>query len=80
MIDSLYEDVGILTAEPDVGADLTDLFNALTGYARPQSYRSLMVAPYGVRRGIIARIEAEIEHARAGRPAGIRLKLNALVD
>jgi polyphosphate kinase len=76
----LYEDVGILTAEPDVGADLTDLFNALTGYARPQSYRSLMVAPYGVRRGIVARIEAEVERARAGRPAGIRLKLNALVD
>jgi polyphosphate kinase len=75
-----YEDIGILTAEPAIGADLTDLFNALTGYARPQEYRCLMVAPYGVRRGIVERIEAEIEHVRAGRPAGIRLKLNALVD
>jgi polyphosphate kinase len=76
----LYEDLGLLTVEPRVGADLTDLFNSLTGYARPQAYDTLMVAPYGVRRGIVARIETEIEHALAGRPAGIRVKLNALVD
>jgi len=75
-----YEDIGILTAAPAVGADITDLFNSLTGYARPQAYRTLMVAPYGVRKGIVARIEDEIEHALAGRPAGIRFKLNALVD
>ena len=76
----LYEDVGILTAEPAIGADLTDLFNVLTGYARQDNYRTLMVAPYGVRRGIVRRIEQEIEHARAGRTAGIRLKVNSLVD
>jgi polyphosphate kinase len=76
----LYEDIGLLTAEPAVGADLTLLFNALTGYARPQSYGNLLVAPYGVRRGIVERIELEAERAAAGRPAGIRLKLNALVD
>ncbi|HEY0636969.1 MAG TPA: RNA degradosome polyphosphate kinase [Pseudonocardiaceae bacterium] len=76
----LYEDIGILTAEPAVGADLTDLFNSLTGYARSDTYRSLMVAPQGIRRGIVERIEREIEHARAGNPAGVRLKLNALVD
>jgi polyphosphate kinase len=76
----LYEDVGILTAEPAIGADLTDLFNVLTGYARQDNYRSLMVAPYGVRRGIVRRIEEEIEHARAGRKSGIRLKVNSLVD
>ncbi|MEV6607850.1 RNA degradosome polyphosphate kinase [Kutzneria sp. NPDC051319] len=76
----LYEDVGILTAEPTIGADLTDLFNVLTGYARQENYRSLMVAPYGVRRGIVRRIEQEIEHQRAGRPAGVRLKVNSLVD
>jgi polyphosphate kinase len=76
----LYEDIGLLTAEPSVGADLTDLFNSLTGYARPQTYRSLLVAPYGVRRGIVEGIKAEIEHARAGRPAGVRLKVNSLVD
>jgi polyphosphate kinase len=76
----LYEDLGVLTADPTVGADLTDLFNALTGYARQNRYRNLLVAPYGVRRGLIERIEAEIAHHRAGRPAGIRFKMNSLVD
>ncbi len=76
----LYEDIGLFTAEPAIGADLTDLFNSLTGYARQTSYRSLLVAPYGIRRGIVERIEDEIAHARAGRPAGIRIKVNSLVD
>ena len=47
----LYEDIGVLTADPMIGADLTDLFNSLTGYSRQTSYRSILVAPYGVRRG-----------------------------
>ncbi len=76
----LYEDIGLFTAEPVIGADLTDLFNSLTGYARQTSYRSLLVAPYGIRRGIVERIEGEIAHAQAGRPAGIRIKVNSLVD
>ena len=76
----LYEDVGLLTAEPSIGADLTDLFNVLTGYARQDEYRSLLVAPYGIRRGIVEQVEREIEHLRAGRPAGVRLKVNSLVD
>src|SRR5207244_1041365 len=76
----LYEDIGIFTAEPKIGADLTDLFNVLTGYARQESYRSLLVAPYGVRRGIVERINGEIAHAHAGRRAGIRIKVNSLVD
>ncbi|HEY7595174.1 MAG TPA: RNA degradosome polyphosphate kinase [Actinophytocola sp.] len=76
----LYEDVGLLTAEPSIGADLTDLFNVLTGYARQDEYRSLMVAPYGIRRGIVELIEREVEHLRAGRPAGVRIKINSLVD
>ncbi|MDR3656777.1 MAG: RNA degradosome polyphosphate kinase [Mycobacterium sp.] len=77
----LYEDVGLLTAAPEIGADLTDLFNSLTGYSRKVSYRNLLVAPYGVRRGIIERIEREIEAKRAGATdARIRLKMNALVD
>jgi polyphosphate kinase len=76
----LYEDIGLLTAEPAIGADLTDLFNVLTGYARQDEYRSLLVAPYGIRRGIVGRIDEEIEHLRAGRPSGIRMKLNSLVD
>ncbi|WP_307829874.1 RNA degradosome polyphosphate kinase [Antrihabitans stalagmiti] len=76
----LYEDVGLFSASPELGADLTDLFNSLTGYSRKEDYRNLLVAPYGVRRGIIERIDAEIEHKRAGRDARIRLKANALVD
>ncbi|HEY6423945.1 MAG TPA: RNA degradosome polyphosphate kinase, partial [Pseudonocardiaceae bacterium] len=76
----LYEDIGLFTAEPAVGADLTELFNSLTGYARQTSYRSLLVAPYGIRRGIVARIEDEIAHVGAGRSAGIRIKCNSLVD
>ncbi|MFD1532042.1 RNA degradosome polyphosphate kinase [Pseudonocardia aurantiaca] len=76
----LYEDIGVLTADPTIGADLTDLFNSLTGYSRQTSYRSLLVAPYGVRRGIVRRIEDEIEAHRAGRPAGVRIKVNSLVD
>jgi polyphosphate kinase len=76
----LYEDLGVLTADPEIGADVADLFNSLTGYARKHSYRSLLVAPYGVRRGLLQRIEDEIARHRAGRPSGIRFKLNSLVD
>jgi polyphosphate kinase len=76
----LYEDVGLLTAAPDIGADLTDLFNSLTGYSRKVTYRNLLVAPHGVRKGIIERIEREVDETRAGAPGRIRLKANALVD
>ena len=76
----MYEDLGLFTADPDVGADLTDLFNVLTGYSRQTEYRSLLVAPHGMRSGIIERIEREIEHARAGRHARIQIKTNHLVD
>ena len=75
-----YEDLGLLTADPEVGADHTDLFNTLTGYSRQTSYRTLLVAPLGVRPGLLARIAAEAEHAQAGRPAGIRIKANSIVD
>src|SRR6185312_15921439 len=61
----LYEDIGLLTANPEIGADLTELFNSLTGYARQPAYRSLLVAPYGIRKGIVERIEAEITHLHA---------------
>src|SRR5829696_1398755 len=63
----IYEDLGIFTADPAVGADLTDLFNVLTGYSRQRDYRSLLVAPHGMRSGIIETVEREIGHARAGR-------------
>ncbi|MEV4235136.1 MULTISPECIES: RNA degradosome polyphosphate kinase [unclassified Nocardia] len=76
----LYEDVGLLTAAPEIGADLTDLFNSLTGYSRKANYRNLLVAPQGVRAGIIERIQREIELAQQGIPARIRMKANAIVD
>ncbi|MET0756680.1 MAG: RNA degradosome polyphosphate kinase [Mycobacterium sp.] len=76
----LYEDVGLLTAAPDIGADLTDLFNSLTGYSRKVSYRNLLVAPHGVRKGIVERIEREVAAGRDGADALIRVKANALVD
>jgi polyphosphate kinase len=76
----LYEDLGLFTADPSICADLTDLFNVLTGYSRQTEYRSLLVAPHGVRAGIIERIEREIEHAEQGRDAHIQIKSNHLVD
>ncbi|GAB92437.1 RNA degradosome polyphosphate kinase [Gordonia rhizosphera] len=77
----LYEDVGLFTAAPDIGADLTDLFNTLTGYSRKKGYRNILVAPHGIRSGIIERIHGEIERFRQGDPAArIQLKANALVD
>ncbi|MCD9196658.1 RNA degradosome polyphosphate kinase [Aeromicrobium wangtongii] len=76
----LYEDFGLLTSDPAITHDLTDLFNNLSGFAQDFSYQRLMVAPAGLRDGIVARIDAEIEHHRAGRPSGIRIKVNSLVD
>ncbi|WP_203800206.1 RNA degradosome polyphosphate kinase [Mycobacterium heckeshornense] len=76
----LYEDIGLLTAAPDIGADLTDLFNSLTGYSRKVSYRNLLVAPHGIRTGIIERVEREVAAHRETGNGRIRLKLNALVD
>jgi polyphosphate kinase len=76
----LYEDVGLLTASPDIGADLTDLFNSLTGYSRKVSYRNLLVAPHSIRTGIIERVDREIEAHREHGGGRIRVKMNALVD
>ena len=76
----LYEDIGLLTADPDIGADLTDLFNTLTGYSRKLSYRNLLVAPHGIRAGITERVSREIAaHKKTGN-GHIRLKMNSLVD
>jgi len=76
----IYEDLGLLTADAEVGADLTDLFNTLTGYSRQTEYRTLMVAPHGIRAGLVERIETQAELARAGRPSRVRLKANSVVD
>ncbi|MEV0727125.1 RNA degradosome polyphosphate kinase [Polymorphospora sp. NPDC050346] len=76
----LYEDFGMLTADPEVGADLTDLFNVLTGYSRQTAYRRLLVAPHGVRSGIIERIDQQIEQTRRGGRGLVQIKVNSLVD
>ncbi|WP_018654517.1 RNA degradosome polyphosphate kinase [Actinomadura flavalba] len=76
----LYEDLGLLTASSEVGEDVSALFNHLTGYSRQTSYNRLLVAPQSVRSGLVSRIEREIAHHEAGRPARIRVKCNSLVD
>jgi polyphosphate kinase len=76
----LYEDFGLLTADPQVGEDVTDLFNHLTGYSRRTDYRRLLVAPAGLRSGLIRQIDGQVQLAREGKPARIRIKCNALID
>jgi len=76
----LYTDLGLFTCSPSIGADLTDLFNSLTGYSRQRLYRKLLVAPANMRQRFLELIAREEEHARAGRPARIVAKMNALVD
>ncbi|MDR2280459.1 MAG: RNA degradosome polyphosphate kinase, partial [Gordonia sp. (in: high G+C Gram-positive bacteria)] len=76
----LYEDLGLLTADPQVGADLSDLFNRLSGYSRRETYRRLLVAPKSLRDGLVSRIDKEVAHHRAGRPAYVKIKVNSMVD
>ncbi len=76
----LYEDFGLLTSDPQVGEDLTRLFNQLSGIAPRSKFKRLLVAPRSVRSGLIERIEAEIEHQMAGRPGLVQMKLNSIVD
>lgn len=76
----MYEDLGIITTNEEVGEDVAHLFNNLSGYSRATEYSRLLVAPEAVRPELISRIHREIEHQRAGRPAGIRIKANAIVD
>jgi polyphosphate kinase len=76
----LYTDVGLLTCSPSLGADVSDLFNSLTGYSRQRLYRKLFVAPVNMRARFLELIAREAEHAEAGRSARIIGKMNALVD
>ncbi|GAA2062550.1 RNA degradosome polyphosphate kinase [Streptomyces albiaxialis] len=76
----LYEDLGLLTADQQVGADLSDLFNRLSGYSRRETYRRLLVAPKSLRDGLVSRIHKEIAHHEAGREAYVRIKVNSIVD
>ncbi len=76
----IYTDLGLLTCDPEMGADATEMFNTLTGYSTQQFYRSLLVAPGSMRERITALIERETEHALEGRPARLIFKMNSLVD
>jgi polyphosphate kinase len=76
----LYTDVGLFTCDPAIGADLSDLFNSLTGMARSVAYRQLLVAPGTLRAGMLALIRREAAHAREGRGGRLIAKMNALVD
>jgi polyphosphate kinase len=76
----LYTDFGLLTCDEEIGADVADMFNFLTGFARPRGYRRVLVAPQHMREGIVAEIEQTIAAHGEGRPARIRMKMNSLVD
>jgi polyphosphate kinase len=76
----LYEDLGLLTANPEIGEDVALLFNNLSGISRNRTYDHLLVAPHNVRDGLVAQIHQEVAHHQAGRPAGIRIKANSVVD
>jgi polyphosphate kinase len=76
----VYTDLGLLTSSPSIGADLTDLFNALTGFSRQNEYRNLLVAPHNMRQRFTEMIKREADLARAGKKGRIIAKMNALVD
>jgi polyphosphate kinase len=75
-----YTDLGFFTCNPDIGADVTDLFNYLTGYSAKSDYRSLLIAPLTLRAGFEDMIRREIGHAQAGREGHLIFKMNSLVD
>jgi polyphosphate kinase len=76
----VYTDLGLLTANAEIGDDATDLFNFMTGFSRPREYTHFMVAPVNLRERKLDLIQREIEHALAGRPARIAAKVNRLTD
>ncbi|HEY4735205.1 MAG TPA: polyphosphate kinase 1 [Gemmatimonadaceae bacterium] len=76
----VYTDLGLFTADADMAADLTDVFNSMTGFSRRNDFRNLLAAPRNMRGRFTEMIEREAEHARKGRPARIIAKVNALVD
>ena len=76
----IYTDLGLLSCREELGADLTDLFNFLTGYSRQKSYRQLLVAPVSLRDRMVEMIDREIAHCRDGKTGRIVAKMNSLVD
>jgi len=76
----VYTDLGLFTCRPDIAADVSEIFNYLTGYSRQTDYRRLLVAPVNMRRQLLQRIDREIAHARRGSGGQLIFKMNALVD
>ncbi|WP_435770177.1 RNA degradosome polyphosphate kinase [Nocardioides sp. SYSU DS0651] len=76
----MYEDLGLLTTDETIGEDVAHLFNNLSGWSRKATYDRLLVAPDSLRSGLLDQIHGAIAHHRAGRPSGIRIKANSIVD
>jgi polyphosphate kinase len=76
----LYTDLGLFTCDPEIGSDMAEMFNYLTGYARPRRYRKALVAPFNLQQAILGEIEQTIAAHTPGRPARIRMKMNSLLD
>src|SRR5918995_1285930 len=76
----IYTDLGLFTAAPEIGDDIAEMFNYLTGYARPSGYRKVLVAPFNLKDGIVGEIDRTIEAHSPERPARIRMKMNSLLD
>ncbi len=76
----MYEDMGLLTSNPVITDDVARMFNHLSGMTQETNYRRLLVAPHSIRKGLLAQIENEIENKKKGLPAGVKIKVNSLVD
>ena len=76
----IYTDFGLFTSDPEVGDDVQDVFNYLTGYSKRKEYRELLIAPVSLRAGFLALLDRELDHARNGRPAHVIAKNNAVTD
>jgi polyphosphate kinase len=76
----LYTDLGMLGCDEEIGQDLTELFNYLTGYSPPPAYRKILAAPYSLKRSILDKVHREIRHVEAGKSGHIQMKMNALED
>ncbi len=76
----IYTDVGLFTADPEIGSDVAEMFNYLTGYARPRSYRKVKVAPFNLKETILEEVERTVASHSEQRPTRIRLKMNSLLD